>query len=69
MLGLASLEEACLRFFQPILSNQKVKISKTITHAFLHIYLPSPHDYDVEVPNFTFCVGGERKAPTLFSFP
>ena len=45
-----------------------MKISKTITHAFLHIYLPSPHDYDVEVPNFTFCVGRERKATTFFSF-
>ena len=46
------------------------KIGKTTTshlqHAFLYISLPSLHDYDVKVPNFTFCGGRERK--TTFSF-
>ena len=30
-------------------------------HAFLHISLPSLHDYHVKMPNFTFCEG--RKLP------
>ena len=37
---------------------KKVWINKTITlhvhHAFLYISLPSLHDYDVKMPNFTF---------------
>ena len=38
--------------------------SKTTTldvhHAFLYISLPSPHDYDVKMPNFT-CVNKRRQ--------
>ena len=41
--------------------NENVKkqlVSKTTTlhvhHAFLYISLPSLHDYDVKLPNFTF---------------
>ena len=46
-------------------------ISKTTTlhvqHAFFYIPLPSLHDYDVKMPNFTYY--GERKqATTNFSF-
>ena len=37
-------------------------------HAFLHISLPSLHDYNVQVPNFTFCRGQEHKTTTSFSF-
>ena len=48
-------------------------ISKTTTlhvhHAFLYISLPSLHDYNVKVPNFTFCRGREHKTTTFFSFP
>ena len=42
-----------------------VWIGKTPT---LHVYisLPSLHDYDVKLPNFTFCGGREHKTRTLF---
>ena len=46
-------------------------ISKTTTlhvhHAFLYISLPSRHDYDGKMPNFTFC-GGRKQATVKFSF-
>ena len=35
--------------------------------AFLYISLPSLHDYDVELPNFTFYGGSELKT-TIFFF-
>ena len=48
---------------------QKLQIGKTATlhvhHAFLYISLPSLHDYDVEVPKFTFCGGREHKTTTF----
>ena len=34
-----------------------------------YISLPSLHDYDVEISNFTFCGECEYKTTTLFSFP
>ena len=38
-----------------------------VHHAFWYISVPSPHDYDVKMPNFT--VYGERKQGTTnFSF-
>ena len=47
-------------------------ISKTTTlhvhHAFLYISLPSLPDYNVKVPEFTFCRGREHKTTTFFSF-
>ena len=46
--------------------------SKTITlhvhHAFLYIYLPSLHAYDVKLANFTFCGGREQNSTILFFF-
>ena len=49
-----------------------VKIGQTTTlhvhHAFLYISLPSLHDYDVKMPNFTSCGGHEHKTTTLFFF-
>ena len=46
--------------------------SKTTTlhvhHAFLYISLPSLHDYDVKMPNFTFCGEREHKTTTLQYF-
>ena len=47
-------------------------IGKTTTlhlhHTFLYISLPSLHDYDVKMPNFT--ISGEHKqAKTNFPFP
>ena len=35
---------------------------------FLYISLPSLHDYNVKVPNFTFCRGREQTATTFFFF-
>ena len=35
-------------------------------HAFLYTSLPSVHDYDVEMPNFTFSGELENKATTSF---
>ena len=52
--------------------NENGKKSKTTTlhvhHAFLYISLPSVHDYDVKMPNFTFCGEREHKTTTLQSF-
>ena len=36
-------------------------------HAFLYISLPSLHDHDVKMPNFTFC--GGRRHVNCFFFP
>ena len=36
--------------------------------AFLYISLPSLHDYDVKMPNFTLCGEREHMTTTLFSF-
>jgi len=56
--------------------NENVKqtmgwISKTTTlhvyHALLNISLPSLHDYDGKMPNFTF-YGGREQATAKFSF-
>ena len=45
-------------------------ISKTATlhvhHAFLYISLPSLHEYDVKMPNFTFCRGRGHNTTTFF---
>ena len=38
-----------------------------VFHVFLYISLPSMHDYDVKMPNFTF-FGGRKQATTNFSF-
>ena len=35
-------------------------------HAFLHISLPSLHDFEVKVLNFTFCGGRKHKGTLLF---
>ena len=50
---------------------ERQKISKTTTfhvnHPFWYISLSSQPDYDVKMPNFTFC-GGRKQATTKFSF-
>ena len=47
-------------------------IGKTTTlhvhHAFFYISLPYLHDYDVKMPNFTFCGGREHKKTISFFF-
>ena len=37
-----------------------------VHHAFLYISLPSLHDYDETLPNFTFCGEREHTTTTLF---
>ena len=37
-------------------------------YTFLYISLPSLHDYDVKMPNFTFCEGHEHKTIIFFSW-
>ena len=50
----------------------KLPVSKTTTlhvhHDVLYISYPSLPDYNVIVPNFTFCRGREHKVTTLFFF-
>ena len=35
---------------------------------FVHFFLPSLHDYDVKLPNFTFFGGREHKTTTFYFF-
>ena len=53
------------------MGSQKV-VGKTTTlnvhHTFLYISLPSLHDYDLKMPNFTFCREREHKTMNLFFF-
>ena len=35
---------------------------------FFFFFLPSLHDYDMKMPNFTFCRGRELKRTTFFLF-
>ena len=44
------------------------KTTLHVHHAFLYVSLPSLHDNDVKVPNFTFSGGREHKTTTMFSF-
>ena len=37
-------------------------------HAFLYLSFPSWHDYNVNLPNFTFCGGRDNKTTTSFLF-
>ena len=38
------------------------------SNAFVRFFLPSLHDYDVNVPNFTFWGGREHQTTTFFFF-
>ena len=42
--------------------------SARTSRFFFHISLPSSHDYDMKLPNFTLCGGREHMTTTLFSF-
>ena len=35
---------------------------------FLHISLPTLHDHDMNIPNFTFCGGRDHNTTTFFFF-
>ena len=41
--------------------------ARHVYHAFLYISLPSLHDYDEKMPNFTF-YGGRKQVTAKFSF-
>ena len=43
----------------------KRSTSLCVLYAFLYISLPSLHDYDVKIPNFTY-YGGDDKALYYF---
>ena len=49
-------------------SNRLNRQNNNLTRAiwFLYISLLSLHDYDVKLPNFTFCVGRDEKIFFLF---
>ena len=47
----------------------KQQLCTCMHHAFLYISLPWLHDYNVKVPNFTFCRGRERGQRLYFSLP
>ena len=49
--------------------NGKAAITLHVHHAFLYISLPSLHDYDEKMPNFTFCKRRGHKTTTFFFFP
>ena len=38
-----------------------------VHHAFLYISLPTLHDYDVKMPNFTFYRGVHKQRRNFFS--
>ena len=44
------------------------KTTLSMHHAFLYVSLPLMHDYDVKLPNFTFCGGHEQKTTILLFF-
>ena len=44
------------------------KSNEHVDHAFSYISLPSLHDYDVKVANFTFYRGRKHKTTTFFFF-
>ena len=52
--------------------NNRVRLAKqqlcTCITLCCHISLPSLHDYNVRVPNFTCCLGREHKTTTFFFF-
>ena len=50
-------------------SNRLIKQNNNFARAsrFLYISLPPLQDYNVKMPNFTFC-GGRKQATTNFSF-
>ena len=50
------------------LSNDDGDVNKNGKKAIGRRHLPSLYDYDVKMPNFTFCRGHEHKTTTFFFF-
>ena len=50
------------------LSNDDGDDNENGKKAFLYISFPSWHDYNVNLPNFTFCGGRDNKTTTSFFF-
>ena len=57
-----------LWFCWPSTNKQNKTTTLHLHHAFLYISLPSFHDYNVKLPNFTFCSEREQKTTTFFFF-
>ena len=51
-------------------SNRFILAKQQLFSCFTHVHhaFPSLHDYDVKMPNFTFCRGSEHKTTTFFFF-
>ena len=47
--------------------NEDVEKAIGVHHAFLYIFLPSLHDYDMKMPNWKF-YGGRKQATTNLFF-
>ena len=47
----------------------KQQLFTCIIRTFLDIFMPSIQDYNVKMPNFSFCGGREHKKTTFFLFP
>ena len=51
--------------------NNRFRLAKQqlcVHRAFLNISLLSLHDYDMKMPDFTFCGGHEHQTMTFFFF-
>ena len=48
---------------------KEIGLDKENNTLFLYISLPPLHDYNVKLPNFTFCRGREQKTTTFFFSP
>ena len=49
-------------------TNENSPTTLHVHYAFLYISLPSLHDYNVKLPNLTFCLEREQKTTTFFFF-
>ena len=48
--------------------DSKTKTFALASRFFVHFFKPPLHDYNVKMPNFTFCRGREQKITTFFFF-
>ena len=63
------LKQRCRRREQERQKSNSLRLAKQqLHHAFLSTSLPSLHDYNVEVPNFTVCRGREHNKTTFLFF-
>ena len=66
-LGVAAQSLKLVKLLSKLLFLDRRHACMHVHHTFWYISIPSPHDYDAKMPNFTFY--GERKQGTTnFSF-